>query len=433
MQGLFHHRSLTEPIRPQAPLPRETGKKILLFSPHCLPPIGPEAIVAAKWVTAMSDAGWSIDLITWQNSLNFYPEDVTNPWQKINGHVYSVYGSNQLKFRNAFRISKSAFKTRHFNPGLIWADESIDIAKSLVRKNHYDVMISRSNPYWGHLPALVLKKKVRMPWIAVWNDPAPQNKLPPPYGNGPLAPIPWVLSRYLKDVSLNADRHVFCSERLMNYMCSYLPAGTKPKSTVIPHICLKKFETTANANTRFILAHSGMIGGERKVDVFIDGVMKFLKKQPGAPVEIHWIGHVDSGVRNKIAQNGLEEISSYLGPLSYVESLRHQNKATILIIVEAPCEEGIFLPSKFVDYVQSGKPILAISPLRGTLNDILSKHGGGIAADVNSSDSIETALSVFYKSWKSGNLEKAFGSNKLQKQFSESRALADYQAMIDNL
>ena len=42
----------------------------------------------------------------------------------------------------------------------------------------------------------------------------------------------------------------------------------------------------------------------------------------------------------------------------------------VAVIVEAKCEEGIFLPTKVSDFMQSGIPIFAISPATGVLNDL---------------------------------------------------------------
>ena len=65
---------------------------------------------------------------------------------------------------------------------------------------------------------------------------------------------------------------------------------------------------------------------------------------------------------------------------SYEESIRLVSRSDMALLIEAPCEEGIFLPNKVVEYAQSGKPILAISPRVGTINDLISECGGGIVA-----------------------------------------------------
>ena len=50
----------------------------------------------------------------------------------------------------------------------------------------------------------------------------------------------------------------------------------------------------------------------------------------------------------------------------------------MMLVVEAPINEGIFLPSKVVD-LQYSKPIL-LYPRNGVMNDLIA-HGGGIVAD----------------------------------------------------
>jgi hypothetical protein len=94
--------------------------------------------------------------------------------------------------------------------------------------------------------------------------------------------------------------------------------------------------------------------------------------------------------------------------------------------LEAPCEEGVFFPSKFVDFVQTGHPILAVSPAHGTLTDILTANGGGIAADCRSPDTVARAIETLYLAWERGSLEPLYGSSRLFNLFSENYVIGQY-------
>ncbi len=406
---------------------------ILMFAPMCIPPSGAEQIVAAKFVTAASRLGWGIDVITWTNSALYYPEKLEERWYEVNGEVFSICDENRRRVKNIPKLVFAAINTGHLTSGLIWADRAIKLAKKLIGRKHYDIIISRSHPYWGHLPALTVARLARLPWLAVWNDPVPKAKEPPPYGRGTAATIPFLLKRYMNAVCRNADINIFPTERLLDYMCSYLPGGTASKSAVIPHVSLRWQMPSVPHDEKFVVLHSGSLDEERNLENFLIGTNKARRNNEGMPLELHWVGKIDDKVKEQILSHGLDGCSTYRGSMSYPDAMKYQGKAAILVVIEVPCEIGIYLPSKFVDYVQTGRPILAVSPKVGTLNDILSRCGGGIAADVNSPDSIAAALETLYAQWKSGTLEESYGSGRLYPLFSEEYVMGEYMKIFERL
>lgn len=403
---------------------------ILMFAPMCIPANRPEAIVAAKLVTAMSEQDWKVDVVTWTNAANYYPDQGNEKWYKVNGNIYPIFDLNRRRFKDTFRLLKAVLSLKHFTPGLIWADRSAELARKLIRENQYNFIISRSNPYWGHLPALVISKVAQLPWIAVWNDPVPQSKLPPPYGKGSAATIPAVLKRYLIDVCRQADCSLFPSERLMNYMCSYLSREMREKSFVVPHVCLSHLRYKNSNNAKFILLHTGLLDEKRDPESFLAGVKIFMQSSQFSSLEIHWVGTLNNQVQSRIKKYDLVGNSFYRGSVSYQDAINYQSQATVLVIIEAPCKEGIFLPSKFIDYIQSGKPILAVSPKTGVISDILKHHGGGIVADVNSAEDVAKAINILYEHWKAGTLDEEYSSDCLTKMFGEEYVLGEYMKIF---
>ena len=68
--------------------------------------------------------------------------------------------------------------------------------------------------------------------------------------------------------------------------------------------------------------------------------------------------------------------------------------------------EGVFLPSKFADYVQASLPILALSPTVGTVKSLIESYGGGIAVDGSSPQEVAAALEKLYTLWESASLSE---------------------------
>jgi hypothetical protein len=107
--------------------------------------------------------------------------------------------------------------------------------------------------------------------------------------------------------------------------------------------------------------------------------------------------------------------------------------AAVSVVIEATLPEGIFFPSKVADFVQVGRPILAVSPAVGTLNDLLSSYGGGIAVDCASSEGIAKGIESLFRSWQAGDLDVSYGSAKLRPLFSDETVLSAYREIFDRI
>jgi hypothetical protein len=130
---------------------------------------------------------------------------------------------------------------------------------------------------------------------------------------------------------------------------------------------------------------------------------------------------------------GVEDIIRIEASRPYSQMPQALAKSDVLVIIEAPLKEGVFMPGKLVDYVQIGRPVLALSPVVGTIADILSKHGGGIAVDCQSPDAVAQAFQTLYVHWTNGTLNRTYDSASLVGLFSEERVLRLYMDIFQSL
>ena len=70
----------------------------------------------------------------------------------------------------------------------------------------------------------------------------------------------------------------------------------------------------------------------------------------------------------------LNNYINFLGSFNYFDSIKLLNNYDYLVLVEAEMENGIFFPSKVVDYFQCNKPIISISPVNGFMKDLSKKE-----------------------------------------------------------
>ena len=409
-----------------------------MFAPAFPPFANPEAIVNGKLALSILQAGWHVDIITRNFAEEWkgynYGSAWIEPWLSLKDQTHIVSYKTKYKFTQRLDTAWCGLQMRHPVNGCRWASHAFELAIKLHMEKQYDVILSRSLPEYGHLPALNFARYTKLPWIANWND-ANYLKAPPPAGDGVDAKLGFFLERYLMEVARTASWHTFPSDRMRHHICGYLKNGTEDKSSTIPHIALKK-EAILNhkKNKVFTLCYAGNLYAGRDPKLLFDGLKSFLesiKLQDGFKLIL--VGLESIGLKDLVKDYDLENNISITGPVSYAETLKFCVSSDILIILEEPFIDGIFLPSKFIDYVQTGKPVMAISPINGTLRDILTKYGGGIAVDCTSVTEITNALIELYDMWQHDKINDIYSSEKLFQLFDPKAVVEIYRGLFDNL
>jgi len=408
-----------------------------MFAPAFMPLVNPEAIVNSKLALVFLDEGWEIDIISRRlvgTTEYDYGSSWREPWLPLQDHTHEVTYVTHNKVMRLCETVWAGLKMGHPIEGCRWAMHAYKMALHLHRLRNYNVILSRALPDAAHLPAMALARKTGLPWIANWNDASGLKNLPP-YGEGPKANLGRFNERFIKEVAQNAVRLTFPSDRLKRYICQYLGPGAEKKSSTVPHAALSiGANHKISPGKKFTICYAGNISPERNPSVFLEGLERFIRTVDGkGSVEFAFIGFDRSGRLTSFQASNLGNNIRLLDPMPYMDCQDFFIRADVLLIIEAPLEEGIYLPAKFVDYVQSGKPVLAITPEPGTLRDYLNSSGGGIAVDCHSPMAISEALTNMYKMWQSGSLGERLGSSALQKSFSSDTIIAQYKRIFESV
>jgi hypothetical protein len=428
--------------------------RILMFAPLFFPLSNPEAIVNEKLASAGLHSGWCLDVITEANDDNWYPQrDVVGYHNPVEAIIHPISTPKNGSLKDLYLRVKSKTSLFTLSPlfGNSWSKPAKSMARILIKRNNkYDYILSRSNPDYAHLPALIISKEFNIPWIVNWNDPVPAYTAPPPYGRGPAIvasgpPIIRHLKRiclinYYRTMAMQADWHTFPCERLRRYMLLFLGDIVRNKSSVIPHIALNNRidgcdNNLAAINDEFTLCFAGSLRKPRSADAFLNGVKLFIETTtPKRKIQVKFfLGHEIDDIMKTVEYLGMKDIVTIGEPFPYDLTTEKLKKETILVIIETPVKEGIFLPSKFVDYITVGRPILAVSPKEGTIADYLNQYGGGIATDCTSSHDVARGICRLYDAWERNELNTKFQSKKLFPLFSEDLIIQQYHDLFDLL
>jgi glycosyltransferase involved in cell wall biosynthesis len=286
-----------------------------------------------------------------------------------------------------FWITSKAFaKMRFFS---FFPDRFRFFNKAIYKKgieigvSNYDLVISWSQWHSVHLVALKLKKVFpSTPWLAHLSDPWADNPF--------LTWFPgYFSSQYLLERSVikNADAVNFTTNSARMLVMKKYPASWINKTYITPH----SFDETLYPKNRItnrgkvLVNYLGNFYGPRNPINFIKALEIIYEEEPNFFNDVifrfvgRWIGNENWEIERNKLPVGLIEVSP---PISYLKSLAEMKRSDILLILDAPFSTSVFFPSKLVDYIGSGKPILAFTP-NGSCLDILTKLGGEYASPEN--------------------------------------------------
>ena len=315
--------------------------------------------------------------------------------------------------------------------GVRWAGRALVAAKQLHRKQPFDMIMSRSPSDLAHLPALRLSKETGIPWVANINDP-PSDCWPEPYDSTDKGLLYSATKRLIGDVFRNASAVTFPCERLRDHVAKVY--GLPRRTEIIPHIGLRGYEPGCEpSDSVFRLFHAGNLSAERDPSVLLKALRGLLDvEKPTPQVELEIMGVEGVHLKKLVKEHGLQRHVEVSGGSGYLETLDRMAASSVLVVVEAPCSEGIFLPGKVADYVSTCRPILSVSPSTGTMKDLVHKFGGGIVVDGGSVEDTLRGLRELYDAWSGGQLDR-YVSAELRSALSPNLAMKKYDDLLTEL
>ncbi len=397
------------------------NKHILVIAPASIPITGAEAICNVKLLRVLSENGYKIDLISKRMKYTHYPEtNLAELGLNLNS-VNTIEVDNKISLKVIWQHLCCLFIFGTVFKGAHWAYCVLKVAKELCKKNQYDAIITKNSP--SELLGYYFKKKNGIKWIATWNDPYPTKKYPKPYGNGVNTKL-FILERPLLKKMEEADYHIFPNQRIRDYMSNYINIPAE-KTRIIPHVVIpREHIDTPHENLKIV--HLGNVLPPRDATPFLRALSEFIKNKQDAKIEIAFIGQTPQSIKDYIKTTHLEKYVKVFPPVKYEESQEILETYDIQLIVEAPCEEGIFLPTKVSDSMQLGKPIFTISPSVGVLNDLYKKGHISYFSSVKDEKDILATLEQVYNDFTNGKL-KTFS---LEKSYSPQTIFQQYDEII---
>ncbi len=141
------------------------------------------------------------------------------------------------------------------------------------------------------------------------------------------------------------------------------------------------------------------------------------------------IGPEDAKTVEYARSLGLSDHVTSTGVVNYEESLEYIAKAAVCVLVEANLKEGVFLPSKFCDYIAARKPVLALSPEIGTVADLAAERGV-TRVKPNDSKAVSAALVKLFDAFAESRLDSHAPSDRLVRRFEGNVVIKDFLTSV---
>ena len=267
--------------------------------------------------------------------------------------------------------------------------ERVAIAKLAETGFEPDVLVTFGEPMSDHLLGLRLKRRLGLPWVAHFSDPWVDN----PFRAGDVL-ANRINRRCERDTIAAADRVIFTSRETLDLVMSKYPSSWRSKTDVLPHsFDPALYPAEPIRRDRIVIRHLGNFYGARTPYPLMRALRTLWDRDRASldGVDVELVGRVQTGMRWHPAYRALPEgLVKVRGTVPYSESLRLMSEADLLLVMDAPADLSVFLPSKLIDYLGSGTAVMGIVP-PGTSASLLKRLGGSVA-DPRRPEEVVTAL-----------------------------------------
>jgi glycosyltransferase involved in cell wall biosynthesis len=254
-------------------------------------------------------------------------------------------------------------------------------ALDAARTTRFSAVASFAQPWSDHLIGARLQRATSLPWVAHFSDPWADSPYGPRRG--------WqrnVWRRMEASVVERANALVFVSRQTADRVMAKYPAAMRRKSRVVPHgfdpdapqIC----PSAPPIDAPLHIVHTGRFYDDRRTPLPLLRAVAALARQRSLTrdLRVTFVGAVVPSHRRAVTQLGLDDVVEFVPRVPAAEAARRAAAADVLLVIDAPADDNLFLPSKLVDYLPFDKPILALTPARGATADLVRELGYPVVA-----------------------------------------------------
>ncbi len=317
---------------------------------------------------------------------------------------------------------------------LDWKPAVLRAVRGWVKEHDYrpDVIVTFGTPMSDHLIGMELKEKYEVPWIAHFSDPWIEN----PFKNYTRLTRARNLSLERKVVTA-ADRLIYTSNESVDLVLSKYPDGLKKKARVLSHAFDPRLylSTSPNGTSPIVIRYVGDMYGQRTPAPLFRALAAIASTNAELVngINFEFVGSMSDFDVKEIGFDQLPAgLVTFRSTVDYVQSLSLMCSADGLLVIDAPAKTSVFLPSKLVDYVGAGRPVMGITP-PGTAAKLIESLGGWVA-DPADTAAIERELRSFISYLRNNKKNHTmWGDASVRKRFEADTVAENFQNIVGEL
>jgi len=344
-------------------------------------------------------------------------------------YIFKIYLNKPLE-----KIFGFSFTLLNDRNSIIDALQNVDFIPDLV------ITVSKGGSFRPH-HALLRLPEYHDKWLAYIHDPYPMHWYPPPY--------PWFepgfkqKENFMKQVGLKCHVAGFPSKLLLEWMGGKFKSF-HDKGLVIPHQLddyevfswkndLKNDHLSVEINpANFNIIHAGNLIQGREPYGLLKGFKKFLDSNPDAKntARLFFLGgenYYSEVLRDH--QKSTDQIVLSNSKLSFPETQKLQEIASVNIILEAKSSISPFLPGKFPHCVHANKKILLLGPPKSESRRLLGEDYP-YWAEIDDSNRISYLIKELYLVWKKNPEELNLKRRDLEEYLSTAQLKRTFDRII---
>ncbi len=305
-----------------------------------------------------------------------------------------------------------------------WAMPAFMHGYKLIRDGQIDLVYSTGGAWSAHLAGLWLKKVTGVKWIAEIHDPLVIRKSPVDEGSEKPKNRDARFRHYLeKQIIRYADFAWWFTDGAVHYAKARNPnlntAGNARGFMVLPGAEPPGGLSSAKAHIYsdiLNLSHSGSLAKDRSLSTILRALHSLFQKYPQAreKIRVHAYGAaLDELTLEAIKQFSYQDVliahgrlekdpaSGKSGRERVVEKMQEADVLILLHGNDEWCAE--YIPSKFYEYLWTGRPIWGITHRNPQLDEMLSERGAYLSHE-GDKIGIEMALERIWLDWQERRL-----------------------------
>ena len=276
-----------------------------------------------------------------------------------------------------------------------WSARATRAALTRARAGGIDAVLTSSPPDSVHLAGLRLARATGLPWVADFRDPWMGLWFREPPTRWHRARQAAFERRVLEGSDLVLTASATHAERVgersgaQPRALQHLPNGFEPWSG----------DAAPNPD-QFVLVFSGTLSLMPDVELLLDALHEMLAATPEARrrLRVRLVGPYDSGYEDRSIALGLKGIVEFTGPRSHAETRALQHAADLLLLWK-PRGAPTMVPGKLYEYLDSGRPILALLPAEDEAARLVERAGGA-RLEPGDRGALARALESRYRAWR---------------------------------